>query len=85
MTDATYRIWCLVEGENTLFPVIASPALSIGELKDLIKEKGKNGVLNSTDAKDLNLWKVRMTLVVIRSDITGDTTLAFGGYPYRAK
>jgi hypothetical protein len=76
--------WCYVVGDNTAFPVVASSTTFIGKLKDLIKEKGKNGVLNSVDAKDLILWKVRMSLVVIRSDITGDTTLAYGGYPCQA-
>jgi hypothetical protein len=31
-------------------------------LKDLIKEKGKNGVFRGVDAHDLTLWKVRMTM-----------------------
>jgi hypothetical protein len=70
MSDKTYRIWCLVGGDTTLFPVIALPTISIGELKDLIKEKGKDGVLNSVDAKDLTLWKARMTMA---SDSTTDS------------
>jgi len=36
----------------------------IADLKDSIKEKCKNGVLRGVLAKDLTLWKVRMTLVV---------------------
>jgi hypothetical protein len=51
----------LGSGDNTCFPVITS-SISIGTLKDVIKEKGKNGVLNRVDVNDLTLWKVRMTL-----------------------
>ena len=61
MSENTYRIWCLVEGDNTLFVVITSPMLFISELKDLIKEMRKHAVLSSIDAKDLTLWKARMT------------------------
>ena len=60
MSDATYRIWCLLEGENTLFSVLALPTISIGELKDLIKEKNAKGI--NVDANHLTLWKVRMTM-----------------------
>jgi hypothetical protein len=60
MSDATYLIWCLVETENTLLPITASPALSIGQLKDLIKEKSAKS--NDADAHHLTLWKVRMTM-----------------------
>ena len=79
-----YNLWCYVVGDNTVFPVIASPTISVGQLKVLIKEMGKNGVLSSIDAPDLTLWKVRMTFLAIHSDIMGDTTLAYGGYPYQA-
>jgi len=83
MSDKSYHIWCLLEGETALFTVIALPAIPISnELEDLVKEK--NGVLSSIDANDLTLWKVRMTSVVIHSDITGDTTLAYKGYPSQA-
>lgn len=56
MSDTTYRLWCLVEGDTTRFPVVVS-FISICVLKDLIKEKG---VLNSVDAKYLTLWKVNL-------------------------
>jgi hypothetical protein len=62
MSDKPYRILCLIEGDTTIFAVIALPIISIGELKYTIKEKCKNGVLHSVLAKDLTLWKVRMTL-----------------------
>jgi len=70
MSENTYRIWCLVEGDNILFPVIALPTTSVSMVKDLIHEKRKNGVLKSVDAADLTLWRVRMT---IASDSTTTT------------
>ena len=76
-----YNLWCYIQGDNTAFLLIASSTISVGLLKNLIKEECKNGVLKDVDAADLTLWKVRMTFLVIRSDITGDTTLASGGYP----
>jgi hypothetical protein len=75
----------MVGRDPNLCHINASPVLLISELRNLIKEEKKNGVLNGIDASALKLWKVRMTLVVICSYITGDTTLAFGGYPYRAR
>jgi len=33
----------------------------IAQLKKLIKEECKNGVLKDVDTVDLTLWKVRMT------------------------
>ena len=38
MSDTTYNLWCFVKGDDNLFPVIASSTISIGELKDMIKE-----------------------------------------------
>jgi hypothetical protein len=70
MSDETYLIWCLVEGDGTLFPVVDSLRKTVIELKELIKEKCKNGVLKNVDAKDLTLWKVRMTMA---SDSTTDS------------
>jgi hypothetical protein len=71
MSDETYLIWCLVEGDGTLFPVVDSLRKTVIELKELIKEKCKNGVLKNVDATDLTLWKVRMTMA---SDSTTDFT-----------
>jgi hypothetical protein len=58
MSDTSYRLWCFVEGDNTVFPVIASSTLFIGELKDKIKEN-KSNLLQRVDASSLTLWKVR--------------------------
>jgi hypothetical protein len=62
MSENTYHIYCLVEGNSAIFPVIASPTTSISMLKYLIKEKRKHGVLSNIDATDLTLWRVRMTM-----------------------
>jgi hypothetical protein len=77
-------LWCYIAGDDTPILVTTSSSTFIIELKDSIKEKRKYGLLKSVDAADLTLWKVRMTLVVIRSDIMGDTTLAYTAYLYHA-
>ncbi|KAH9997437.1 hypothetical protein BJV74DRAFT_883436 [Russula compacta] len=61
-TGETYELVCLVEGDDTLFDVIASPTTSIHRLKRLIKEECQYGVLRGIDAKDLTIWKARMTM-----------------------
>jgi hypothetical protein len=62
-TVTSRGLWCHVVGNNTPFRVIASSPTSIGRLKDFIKDKRKNGVLKTVDAKDLTLWRVRMISV----------------------
>ncbi|KAH9978410.1 hypothetical protein BJV74DRAFT_888255 [Russula compacta] len=57
-TAETYELWCLVEGDDTLFPVIASSTTSIGRLKVLIKDNGINAAEHAVLAKDLTIWKV---------------------------
>jgi len=59
MPDDTIRaLWCLVEGDLTPFQVYAPLFMNIAQLKKLIHEEGKDGVLRGIDAKDLKLWKV---------------------------
>jgi hypothetical protein len=60
MAEDSYRIWCLVEGDTTIFPVTTPLSLPIGELKKLIKEEGINDT--TILAKDLMLWQVRMIM-----------------------
>jgi hypothetical protein len=63
MSDTiSYRLWCHVEGDSTAFSVLAPSAISIDELKKLIKEEGVNATERTVLAKDLVLWKVRMTM-----------------------
>jgi len=59
MSDTPYALWCYVEGDNTYFPVVASPTVTIGDLKEKIKEKNSHEVV----AKDIRLWKVRYIMV----------------------
>ena len=66
---STYKLWCLIDGDKTVFCVVIPMNEDISNLKESIKEKDKNGVLSNVDAKALTLRKVRMTLVVTRPDI----------------
>jgi hypothetical protein len=60
--DVLCALHCLIEGDSSLFRVRPTGSVDIMDLKDLIKEKRKNGVLSGVDASDLTLWKVRMTM-----------------------
>ena len=60
--DAVRSLLCIVEGDTELFKVKPTGSTDVLDLKDLIKEKGKNGMLGSVHAKDLVLWKVRMSM-----------------------
>jgi hypothetical protein len=60
--DASRTLICLIEGEPITFKVKPTGKMDMMDLKKLIKEEGKHGVLSNVDAKDLILWKVRMTL-----------------------
>jgi len=56
MSDQT-TLWCLVEGDDFLFPVRASSTTYIADLKTLIKGEKQNS-LQRVDAPNLRLWKV---------------------------
>jgi hypothetical protein len=62
MTDDASRTLIPIEGELSPFVVKPTGSMMILELKELIREECKNGVLSSVLAKDLILWKVRMTM-----------------------
>jgi Crinkler effector protein N-terminal domain len=68
--DAPRALLCLIAGESSPFTVEPTGSTYIIDLKDLIKKKGKNGVLGRVLAKDLTLWKVRM---VMASDSTANS------------
>jgi hypothetical protein len=53
-----YNFWCYIKGDNTHFPVIAPPTISIGVLQMKIKE-AKSNLLQRVDASNLTLSKVR--------------------------
>ena len=58
MCDTPYKLWCLVEGEESPFSVTAHSNISVSELKEVIKAKKENA-LQRVDASSLKLWKVR--------------------------
>jgi hypothetical protein len=60
MSDETYVLFCLIEGDSDVFSVTTSPTTPIAELKKLIKEEGIDD--NTILAKHLTLWKVRMIM-----------------------
>jgi Crinkler effector protein N-terminal domain len=51
-------LWCLIKDNSNLFKVTAPVDIDIDQLKELVWEKGKNGVLSGTDEKYLALYKV---------------------------
>jgi hypothetical protein len=56
--NAQYRLWCIVEDDAAPFLVTVPTNAYINDLKKLIKEERKNGILKDVDATDLVLWKV---------------------------
>jgi hypothetical protein len=59
MSDTTtYTLWCIADGDNTVFSVTVLSSISIDELKNKIKE-AKSNFLQRVDASDLTLSKVR--------------------------
>jgi len=57
MSDTSYKLWCLVEGEESPFSVTTHSNISISELKEVIKAKKENA-FQRVDASFLKLWKV---------------------------
>ena len=53
-----YTLWCLLEGDKSVFQVEIPIGGNIDNLKDKIKQKCSHH-LEKLDAKDLVLWKVR--------------------------
>jgi hypothetical protein len=58
MASTTYKVWCVIQGYNMPFPVTILSNLTIGDLKDLIKNKAENS-LRGVDVMTLILKKVR--------------------------
>jgi hypothetical protein len=56
--DAIHALFCLIEGQSSVFKINPTGNMQIYDLQKLIKEENKNGVLNGVDSKDLILWKV---------------------------
>jgi len=63
--DDDLRLLCVIEGETEVFPIdIEGPSwrnlkFMVGDLKEKIQEKRKDGSLASVDPHVLVLWKVR--------------------------
>ncbi|KAI8344978.1 hypothetical protein B0O80DRAFT_534669, partial [Mortierella sp. GBAus27b] len=55
------RLFCILEGESTPFPVTIDSDKTVGDLKDAIKTK-KSNYLASIDADQLTLWKVSIQI-----------------------
>ena len=53
---ATNTLWCLIEGDKTMFKVTIPIDSDIDVLKDKIKQK-KSHRLEQFDAAELILWK----------------------------
>ena len=63
MADDTPRsLVCLIAGESSLFTVEPTGSTRLVDLKNLIKKEVINATENAVLAKDLKLWKVRMTM-----------------------
>ena len=75
MPVAHITLTCLIEGDSSPFIVEPKEDISIMKLKDLIHEKGISATEHAVLAKDLLLWKVRMT---IASDSTTTTNSPAG-------
>jgi hypothetical protein len=52
--DKDMTLWCLVEGEDAPFTVLAPPTTSISKLKEIIEKNINTGI----PARKLKLWKV---------------------------
>jgi hypothetical protein len=59
--DAPCQLWCLVEGDSTPFKITSPTNIDIDDLKKLIHEERKQGVLQGVDAVDLVLLKVSIS------------------------
>ena len=73
--DAPRTLICLIQGTSQLFKLKSNGSSDIMDLREMIKKENGN-YLQSVDASALTLWKVRLTLVEILSDIKGDIALA---------
>ena len=59
--DDPCNLICLIEGDSSPFMVESTGSMRIMKLKQLVKENGINTTEHTILAKDLILWKVRMT------------------------
>jgi hypothetical protein len=75
MSDTTYKLWCIAEGDNTPFRVIvASLTIYIDHLKKKDQRREEQSSLTGRRQRPHALEGA--LFLVICSDITSDTTLA---------
>ncbi|KAF8218444.1 hypothetical protein L208DRAFT_1351365 [Tricholoma matsutake] len=80
--DDDLLLFCVIEGETEPFPIGVegstwrNPKFVVGDLKEKIQEKRKDGSLAGVDAHSLVLWKVR-AIEELRSRIIWLTSLSF--------
>jgi hypothetical protein len=55
--SSTYTLWCLIDGDKTLFKVFIPIDGDIDDLKDSIKQK-RSPDLDKFSAANLTLWRV---------------------------
>ena len=63
MSYATYNLWCFIEGDNALFPVVVQSDEYIHTLQKSIKVE-KETLLKRVDSSNLVLFKARRFLTV---------------------
>ena len=70
INDPHRALWCVIKGDSTAFQVTAPGKASIDELKNLVWEKRKNGVLREIHATDLVLLNVSSEWLADRAQLT---------------
>jgi Crinkler effector protein N-terminal domain len=76
-TTSLRVLLCLIEGDSTVFQVKAPINNNVLDLKGLIREQRKHGVLSSVDAPDLVLWKVSTTSTIASSHSRAEAVAYF--------
>ena len=68
--DPSHVLCCLIKDDSNPFKVTAPVNASIIDLKNLVWEERKHGVLQDIDAVDLVLWKVSSKGLADSSQLT---------------
>ncbi|KAF8330657.1 hypothetical protein F5887DRAFT_1178530 [Amanita rubescens] len=79
MPDDTVRVLrCLVKGAT--IPMKVSPSVDddVDDLKAMVHERGKNGILRDTDIQDLFVWKLKNQESLIPEESLGDRVFSQG-------
>ncbi|KAF9992579.1 hypothetical protein BGZ79_002908, partial [Entomortierella chlamydospora] len=73
MTSEKVKLFCILDGDSTAFPVKVATDESVGDLKDAIREKKPND-LQDVDADTLILWHVSIPSTPKRQITLGNLT-----------